>query len=377
MKRWVIIIAILMIAILAVSAPVFAQLGGIGRRVEQMQQRKQQLDELNITQEEEIKLGSDVSAKIRQRFGVVQDAAVHKYVALVGTMLTQQTTRPKLPWVFIVLDTDGVNAFAAPGGFIHVTRGALALIKSEAELAGVMGHEIAHVAQKHTVNAIQKSKAVQMGTSEAASSRATVLAALTNRAYDMVLENSFDRGDELDADKEGILLVQKAGYAGTGLSEFLSRLAERNKGQAEKNGLFASHPETQERIGKVKQLAGSKPGAIVAARYTSTIKYQPTPLTNVATVVEGSAGLTGGGKAQAKPEAKKAEEKKAEEKKKGFGLSNLTKSTSAGKNEQQVAASGGARGLGADRLAKGGDNPNPVNPAISPADVAAFKKGIA
>jgi hypothetical protein len=136
--------------------------------------------------------------------------------------------------------------------------------------------------------------------------------------------------------------------------------------------LFASHPETQERIAKVKQLSGSKPGAIVAARYTSTINYQPTELTSVATVVEGSAGLTGGSKETAKPE-----EKKAEEKKKGFGLSNLTKSASSGKNEQQVAASGGARGVGADRLAKGGDNPNPVKVAISPADLAAFRKGIA
>ena len=358
-------------AILAVSAPAFAQLGGIGRRVQQAQERKQQFDELNITEAEEIKLGSDVSAKIRERFGVVQDAAVHKYVALAGTMLTEQTTRPKLPWTFIVLDTDGVNAFAAPGGFIHITRGALALIKSEAQLAGVLAHEIAHVAQKHTVNAIRKSKGVQIGAGEASSNRGTFLGALANRAYEMVLENSFDRGDELDADKEGILLVQKAGYAGTGLSEFLTLLAERNKGQEEKNGLFASHPETQERIGKVKQLAGAKPGAIVAGRYASTIKYQPTELTSVAIIVEGSAGLTGG-KAQAKPE-----EKKAEEKKKGFGLSNLTKSATAGKNEQQVAASGGARGVGADRLAKGGDNPNVVKPAISPAEVAAFRKGIA
>jgi predicted Zn-dependent protease len=360
------------IAILAVSAPAYAQLGGIGKRVQQLQERKEQLDDLNITEEEEIKLGADVSLKIRTRFGVVQDPAVHKYVTLVGTMLTEQTTRPKLPWTFIVLDTDGVNAFAAPGGFVHITRGALALIKSEAELAGVMGHEIAHVAHKHTINAIRKSKAMQIGTSETLSNRGAFLDALANRTYEMVLENSFDRADELDADKEGILLAQKAGYAGTGLSEFLARLAERNKGQAEKNGLFASHPETQERIGKVKQLAGSKPGAVVAARYTSTINYEPTELTNVATILEGSAGLTGGGKQQTKPE-----EKKAEEKKKGFGLSNLTKSVSGGKNEQQVAASGGARGVGADRLAKGGDNPNTVKVAISPADVAAFKKGIA
>jgi beta-barrel assembly-enhancing protease len=367
---------IMIIAILAVGAPAYAQIGNITRRVQQAQERKDQFDDLNITEQEEIKLGSDVSAKIRQRFGVVQDPAVHKYVTLTGTMLTEQTTRPKLPWTFIVLDTDGVNAFAAPGGFVHITRGALALIKSEAELAGVLGHEIAHVAQKHTVNAIRKSKGVQIGTSEASSNRGAFLGALANRAYDMVLENSFDRGDELDADKEGILLVQKAGYAGTGLSDFLVRLDERNKGQAEKNGLFASHPETQERIGKVKQLSASKPGAIVAARYTAAIKYQPTDLTKIAAVVEGSAGLAGA-KPAAKPEEKKPEEKKAEEKKKGFGLSNLTKTTTAGKNEQQVAASGGARGLGNDRLAKGGDNPNPVKPAISPADVSAFRKGIA
>ena len=366
MKVWIIIIALL-----AVSTPALAQLGGLGKRVQQAQERKQQFDDLNITEEEEIKLGADVSARIRARFGVAQDAAVHKYVTLVGATLTDQSTRAKLPWTFIVLDTDGVNAFAAPGGFVHITRGALALIKSEAELAGVLSHEISHVAQKHTVNAIRKAKGVEIGTSETSANRGAFLGALANRAYDMVLENSFDRGDELDADKEGILLVQKAGYAGTGLSEFLARLDERNKTQAEKNGLFASHPETQERIGKVKQLAAAKPGAVVAARYASTIKYQPTDLTSIATVVEGSAGLAG-----AKPPPPKAEEKKAEEKKKGFGLSNLTKTTTAGKNEQQVSASGGARGVGADRMAKGGDNPNPVKVAISPAETLAFRKGI-
>jgi beta-barrel assembly-enhancing protease len=354
---------------LAVAAPAYAQLGGIMKKAEQAQQRKQQFDDLNITEAEEIQLGQDVSAKVRERFGVVQDPAVHKYVTLVGTSLVEQTSRPKLPWTFIVLDTDGVNAFAAPGGFVHITRGALGLIKSEAELAGVLGHEIAHVTQKHTVNAIRKAKGVQLGTSETLSNRGAFLDALANRAYSMVLENAFDRGDELDADKEGVLMAQKAGYAGSGLAEFLTTLAERNKAQAEKNGLFASHPETQERIGKVKQLAGAKPGAMVAARYTSTIKYQPTDITKVATVVEGSAGLAGG-------EKPKPEEKKAEEKKRGFGLGNLTKSVTGEKQSQQVAASGGARGVGADRAAKGGDNPNLVKVAVTAAEIAAFKKGI-
>ena len=88
---------------------------------------------------------------MRARYGVVQDAAVHRYVTLVGTLLAKTSTRPNLPFKFIVLDTDGVNAFAAPGGFIHITRGALALMASEAELAGVLAHEIIHVTEKHTI----------------------------------------------------------------------------------------------------------------------------------------------------------------------------------------------------------------------------------
>jgi beta-barrel assembly-enhancing protease len=368
MKFWIVM------AVLAVSSPAYAQLGGLTKRVQQAQERKQQFDDVNVTEAEEIQIGTDVSAKIRERFGVVQNAAVHKYVTLVGTLLTQQTSRPKLPWTFIVLDTDGVNAFAAPGGFVHITRGALGLVRNEAELTGVLAHEIAHVAQKHTVNAIRKSKGVQLGSSETLSDRGAFLDGIANRAYSMVPENAFDRGDELDADKEGIALVLKTGYAGTGLADFLARLAERNKGQAERNGLFASHPETQERIAKVKQLGGAKPGPIGAARYAANIKYQPTEITKIAVVVEGSAGLAGGEKA--KP-AQKPEEKKAEEKKKGFGLGSLTKSVAPEKQSQQVAASGGARGLGSDRLAKGGDNPNIVKTSVSGDEVAAFRKGIA
>src|SRR2546429_256891 len=86
-------------------------------------------------------------------------------------------------------------AFAQLGGLVHVTRGALGLIRNEAELAGVLAHEIGHVAHKHTVNAIQKNNAVKMGTA-AMADRAPFLDQLANKAYEMVLENAFDRGDE-------------------------------------------------------------------------------------------------------------------------------------------------------------------------------------
>ena len=361
---------LLAIALVGVALPAHAQLGGLGGALKKAQASKQAIDDMNITDAEERQIGDDVSAKIRDRFGVVQDPAIHRYVTLIGTTLAKQSERPDLNWTFIVLDTDGVNAFASPGGLVHVTRGALALAKNEAEVAAVLGHEIGHVAHKHTVNAIKKGKAVQLG-SGAAASRSNFLANYANRAYEMVLENNFDRGDELDADKVGVTLSQKAGYNAAGLGAFLARIAERNKDTAEKNGMFASHPETTERIAKIKQMAGSANAAVlVEARFKEHVRYPPVDLAKIATVVDGAAGLTGSSK---EPEP----EKKEEPKKRGFGLGGLKQTVAPEKQSAQVSASGGARGLGADRAAKGGPNKALVKVTVTNADVEAFKKGIA
>jgi beta-barrel assembly-enhancing protease len=374
MKTWI------LVAILAaVASPAHAQLGGILNKAQRVQEAKQKFDDLNITEAEELKIGQDVSLKVRQRFGVVQDPAVHKYVTLVGTALAQQTDRPNLPWTFIVLDTDGVNAFAAPGGIVHITRGALGLIRNESELAGVLAHEITHVAHKHTVNAIRKSKAVQLGTNETLSNRGPFLDKIANKAYEMVLEGTFDRGDELDADEGGVALAQKLGYAPAALGDFLARLDDRNKDQPARNGLFASHPETKERIDKIRKAAGANTGAVVAARYIGNVHYQPTEITKIAVVTEGTAGLAGSTSDTSDKNAKKGDKPAKEEppQKKGFGLGSLKQTVAPEKNTAQVSASGGARGLGPDRLAKGGSNPAVVKTTVSAAEVAAFKKGIA
>jgi len=210
---------VLVVAILAVGAPSYAQFGGVGgavRRAQQAQDTKKKIDDLTITEEEEQTIGLDVSQKVRQRFGVVQDPAVHKYVSLVGTTLAKLSDRPDLPWTFIVLDTDGVNAFASPGGYVHITRGALGLIENEAELAGVLGHEIGHVVRKHTINALRKNNAVQLGAG-AASERSALLASVGNACkratggaarlplFLVALEQSFlhrGRGGEKCADRQ-------------------------------------------------------------------------------------------------------------------------------------------------------------------------------
>jgi predicted Zn-dependent protease len=365
--------------IVALANPAAAQLGGVlGKAQKGLKKVEQTQHDLSVSDAEEQQIGADVSAKIRSRFGVVQDKAVHTYVTEVGMLLAQESSRPELPWTFIVLDTDGVNAFASPGGFIHITKGALALIRNEAELAGVLGHEITHVTEKHTVNAIQKNKAVQLGADKAGGNKRALVSALAGRAYEMVIENSFDRGDESEADDKGVRLAAKAGYAPAGLADFLTRLADRNKGQQERNGLFASHPETQDRIARIRKEAASVNGsrALVAARYRANISWEPKALTEVPQASEGSAGLAGG--SSSKSTAQKGE-KPAEEqpKKKGFGLGALKRTVAPESQSAQVSASGGARGVGPDRNAKGGPNPAIVTVNVSAGELAAFRKGIA
>jgi predicted Zn-dependent protease len=375
MKHWMCATAV---ASLVSVSPAFAQFGVLDKGLKKAQQAKEakdKFDDLNVTEEEERKIGEDVSAKVRARFGVAQDPAVHKYVTLVGTVLAERSERPQLPWTFIVLDTDGVNAFASPGGLVHITRGALGMIRNEAELAAVLGHEIGHVAHKHTVNAIRKNKAVQLGTNETLKDRGPFLDKIANKAYEMVLENKFDRGDEMDSDKVSVTLAEKVGYAPGTLADFLTRLDERNKDQPASNGLFASHPETKERIDAIRKLAGAKTGATVEARYKSRIKYEPTPVTAIATVEGGASGLTG---STAPAKGDDSKDKKADDsKKKGFGLGGLKQTVAPEKQTAQVSASGGSRGVGPDRAAKGGTNASLVKVTVSDAEVEAFRKGIA
>ncbi|MBA2260312.1 MAG: M48 family metalloprotease [Acidobacteria bacterium] len=358
------------LALILTASPVYAQLGGIGRRITQAKDAKDAYDVLKMSEADERQLGEQVSALVRKEFGVLQDAAVTKYVTLVGTVMAQASTRPNLQWEFIVLDTDGVNAFAAPGGIVHITRGALGLIKSEAELAGVLGHELAHVTKKHTINSIKKNKGFKV-TSDMAPGSTALFSALANAAYDNIVEKGFDRGDEEDADQEGLRLANKASYAPNGLATFLGKLAERNKTTPTRNGLFASHPETQGRIEKLSNQVTSEKlaaAALVQPRYASNIKFEAKPLTEVATVVAGTRGVAG--------EEKKEEKPEEEKKKKGF-LGGLKLSGGKQQESTQASASAGGRAVGTDRHAKGGENPSKLTVKVTPAELEEFRKGIA
>jgi predicted Zn-dependent protease len=343
----------------------------------QILKRAQQFKDIEMTDAEEQQLGDGVSLKIRTRYGVAQDPAVHKYVALVGTTLAQASSRPTLAWKFIVLDTDGVNAFAAPGGYVHITRGGLALLEDESELADVLAHEIIHITEKHTIRAIQKGKMVQIGASESLANNPALFTQLVDKSTELVMAG-FGRAEELESDEKGLLLANKVGYAPQGLGAFLTRLTERNKTATEKQGLFASHPEMKERLQKNARLISDRKlagAATLAERYRKFISYQPVSQAEVAQVESGAAGLTGGGESAAKTkEGAKDAEKPPEEKKRGFGLAALVRPGGGEKKSTEVTGSGASRGVDTERNAKGGAVSTPVDVAVTAAELAAFKK---
>ncbi len=362
-------------ALLACSAVLFVSTGAAagdeqlpGKLGSVLQKAQQVQNELKINDQQEQEIGAEVSQRIRQRYGVVQDEAVHRYVSLVGTVLAQASSRPNLSWKFIVLDTDGVNAFAAPGGYVHITRGALALITSEAELAGVLAHEISHVTEKHTLKAIKGDRAIQM---LAARSNLSRNSELFRQIVDKTTEGllaGYGREQELEADQKGVRLANSLGYAPAGLGDFLARLEERNSGSSGKQGLFASHPEMQERLQKLRaQISGERlaSSATLGDRYHRFISYKPTAQADIVGVEAGASGLTG---------ATTKTATKDQPKKKGFGLGGLLAPGSSEKKSAEVTGSAAARGVDKETGAKGGAVSTIVVVTLSPSDIAAFKK---
>jgi predicted Zn-dependent protease len=385
MKKRALVLSLAVVAGLSFGVrPAAAQLGGISGALKKAQTVKK-LSDAKVSEAEERQIGQEVSDKVVETFGVYQDANVAKYVTLVGAVLAQASSRPDVDWQFVVLDTDGVNAFAAPGGFIHITKGLLGLMKNEAELAGVLGHEIAHVTGKHTVNAIFKGNLVEAGSDELGSGgmAQSLIAKVAQKAYSDILNNRFSRGDENDADEKGVQLANKVGYAPSGLASALNKLIERNKSASEPNGMFASHPQMKDRLTNIDKVIKEKKlaaTATVQARYAKNITFDAKPATAIATVAEGSRGLAGG--EEKKPDEKDAKDAKAKEepakKPSGGGLfGKLRPGGGEQAKQSQNVASAGARGVNPDRDAVGGPNKKRVPVKIGQSDIAEFQKGIA
>jgi predicted Zn-dependent protease len=209
-----------------------------------------------IDEPEEIAIGRDVASRLLGAAPLVADARLQRYVNHVGRWLAAQTERPDLPWQFGVLDHSNVNAFAVPGGTIFITRGLLEKMRSEAELAGVLGHEIVHVLRKHHLKAIQKGAQTALageGLSSALKDRGgparDKLIAFGTEMY----SRGLDKSDELEADRLGVVIAARAGYDAYGLPSVLQTLQAMSAQDSAVALMFKTHPAPGDRLDSLGQ----------------------------------------------------------------------------------------------------------------------------
>ncbi len=219
-----------------------------------------------IDQAQEIEIGRQLSAVLLGSKGLHPDMQLQRYVNQLGRWISLQTNRPELPWTFAVLDDNGFNAFAAPGGYIYVTKGLIDRVADESELAGILAHEISHVIRRHHLEAIGKNARAGIVTQLIGSQLNTNLGGALSAQLIGLGRNLYSKGldqdDEYEADRLGIALAASAGFDPYGLVAVLQQL----RSAAPDNPVFSlslsTHPPAQLRIDQVEQAMGTRMDAL-------------------------------------------------------------------------------------------------------------------
>jgi beta-barrel assembly-enhancing protease len=217
-----------------------------------------------VSVEQEIEMGREVNAQVRHEMPQLRDAEVASYVGALGRRLAAHAPGPKYPYSVAVVDLREINAFALPGGPIWVHRGLLQAASNESQVAGVLAHEVAHIARRHAASQLTKVTmtnwglgllGAMLGNSTGASAAQTAAGFLANGVF-----LKFSRDDERDADQVGLDIMKRAGWNPRGmveLFEVLRREANRDPGSVEQ--FFSSHPSPQDRVNRLQSDIGRNP----------------------------------------------------------------------------------------------------------------------
>jgi beta-barrel assembly-enhancing protease len=217
----------------------------------------------NIDEAKEIEIGRQLASVLLGSKPLHPDAALQRYVNRLGRWIALQSARPQLPWTFGVIDDPGFNAFAAPGGYVFVTKGVVDRV-DEAELAGILAHEITHVVEKHHLKALaakaRSGLAAQLLASQVRTSN-TVQGAISQQMLALgknLYSRGLDQGDEFESDRQGVALAARAGFDAYGLPAVLQQL----RTAAPDNPLFtltlSTHPPAQQRLERLELAMGQR-----------------------------------------------------------------------------------------------------------------------
>jgi len=205
-----------------------------------------------MSDEQEREVGAQAAAVLLEAAPPLDNDGVQRYVNRVGNWVALQGERPNLQWRFAVLDDNDINAFAAPGGYVFITKGLLMRMQSEAELAGVLAHETVHVLRKHHLAAVQKGARMDLASLVAGEAvrddqRRAQMEKITG-GFKELYSRGLDKEDEHEADRMGVVIAARAGYDPYGLPAVLQMLGAMNPKDGALAFMFKTHPAPALRI---------------------------------------------------------------------------------------------------------------------------------
>ncbi len=234
------------------------------------------------SKQEEVQIGREIAGNLLGASPLVNDAALQKYVNQVGRWVANQSERADLDWHFGVIDSEDINAFAAPGGYVIITRGLYRKLENEAQLAGVLSHEIAHVVRKHHLKILQQSQLIDIGAGllgkqigkEAKGEKDIKLIQRVIGSGAEICARSLDKSAEFEADRMGVSLTTRAGYEPYGLPEVLQTIGLTAKDDSSVSLLFKTHPHPDERLVQLDDAIGSRLDKINGGKTLSNRFYR-------------------------------------------------------------------------------------------------------
>ncbi len=230
----------------------------------------------NTSDADEARIGQQIAGNLLGAAPLVRDDGLQRYVNRVGRWVALQSERPDLNWYFGVIESDDLNAFAAPGGYIFLTKGLYKRLTSEAELAGVLGHEIGHVLRKHHLKLLQKSQGIAaLGglLGQKVNNENELVQNLIGNGAEVVARG-LDKDAEYEADRIGVVLSARAGYDAYALPAVLAEIGHVAKDDQSVSLLFKTHPLPEERLGKLSEAVGDKLDGIPEGQSGKTRLYR-------------------------------------------------------------------------------------------------------